>query len=601
MNVFMLFDHAWLSALADHLWQSTLTVAVAWLLTLALRHAPARARFWVWMAASIKFLVPLALVSALAASVASWSHTQFVLPAHGTEHSAAVWMQSVSQPLQQRAFSSSARSEMGAAVANPWQQVKRILLPALVGMWLVGFVLLVLSWLRQWFEVRRLVRAAMPIELDLAAGIEVRLSDTALEPGIFGIMRPVLLLPEGVLSHLSEPQLRAVIEHELAHMRRRDNLTAMLHMGVAALFWFHPAVWWIRTRLLAEREQACDEAVLQSGNAAELYAESILSVCRLYVESPLPCLSGITGSDLKRRIVYIMKGEAPRALGMRRKLLLCVTAFAAVSIPVLPGLIQIDRVHAQAATSPAKVPTAFDVISIHVHKPGANDGMGIGFGDGKFDGTNVDLVTLFMNAYDIRSGLIFGIPAWAKGKDWDIHAKTVDPTPEEVKKMNLTEEQERQFAVNMLAERFHAKAHWETRELPTYDLVLEKNGPKFSENAAQNAADVKSIPSGGMSSNWSPTEHKIKFNGAPMKSLVFSLASDLNRDIIDQTGLTGKYSFVLKFTPQDAPPDSSDSGAGDAGPSIFTALQEQLGLKLVPSKGPVKVLVIDHVEMPTEN
>ena len=128
-----------------------------------------------------------------------------------------------------------------------------------------------------------------------------------LEPGVFGDpSTPSSSSPKASPPASPPPNSTAILAHELSHIRRRDNLTAAIHMAVEALFWFHPAVWWIKARLLEERERACDEAVLQSGNEAEVYAESILNVCRFYVESPLTCVSGVTGSDLKQRIVRIM-------------------------------------------------------------------------------------------------------------------------------------------------------------------------------------------------------------------------------------------------------------------------------------------------------
>ena len=104
-------------------------------------------------------------------------------------------------------------------------------------------------------------------------------------------------------------ELRAVIAHEMCHLERRDNLTAALHMLVQALFWFYPLVWWLGARLLDERERACDEAVVASGNNAETYAESVLKVCRIYLHSPLACTIGVSGADLKRRMEAIMSGR----------------------------------------------------------------------------------------------------------------------------------------------------------------------------------------------------------------------------------------------------------------------------------------------------
>ena len=119
------------------------------------------------------------------------------------------------------------------------------------------------------------------------------------EPGVFGVFRPILLLPEGIGARLNEPQLEAILAHELCHVRRRDNLTATIHMAVQAVFWFHPLVWWLGARLVDERERACDEEVLRLGNRPQVYAAGILNICKLYVESPLACVSGVTGADLK--------------------------------------------------------------------------------------------------------------------------------------------------------------------------------------------------------------------------------------------------------------------------------------------------------------
>ena len=152
------------------------------------------------------------------------------------------------------------------------------------------------------------------------------------EPGVFGIFRPVLLLPEGILERLSPLQLQAIIAHELCHVRRRDNLTAAIHMVIESIFWFHPLVWWIGSRLVDERERACDEEVLRQGSEPEVYAEGILNVCRFYVESPISCVSGVTGSDLKKRIEAIMTHRIVRSMGLGRKLILAASCMAAFAV-----------------------------------------------------------------------------------------------------------------------------------------------------------------------------------------------------------------------------------------------------------------------------
>ena len=112
-----------------------------------------------------------------------------------------------------------------------------------------------------------MARAAAPMDLDLPHGIQVRSAPTLMEPGIFGILRPVLLLPEGIAERLTPLQLRAIVSHEICHVCRRDNLTSAIHMAVEAIFWFHPLVWWLGARLVEERERACDEEVLRAGSS----------------------------------------------------------------------------------------------------------------------------------------------------------------------------------------------------------------------------------------------------------------------------------------------------------------------------------------------
>ncbi len=138
--------------------------------------------------------------------------------------------------------------------------------------------------------------------------IEIFLSRASLEPGIFGIAQPVLVWPEGISERLDDAHVEAILAHEVGHVRRRDNLFAAIHMLVEAIFWFHPLVWFLGTRLVEEREVACDEEVLELGSERQIYAESILKICEFCVGSPLACVSGVTGADLKKRIVRIMTG-----------------------------------------------------------------------------------------------------------------------------------------------------------------------------------------------------------------------------------------------------------------------------------------------------
>src|SRR6185369_11310464 len=121
--------------------------------------------------------------------------------------------------------------------------------------------------------------------------------DQRIEPGVFGLWRQSILIPEGLEARLSGPQFQAVLAHEWNHAQRRDNLTASVQMVAEGVFWFYPPVWLVGGRLMEERELACDQAVLEEARAED-YAEGVLNVCKLYCSSALRCVAGITGADL---------------------------------------------------------------------------------------------------------------------------------------------------------------------------------------------------------------------------------------------------------------------------------------------------------------
>jgi bla regulator protein blaR1 len=177
--------------------------------------------------------------------------------------------------------------------------------------------------------------------------VPLLLSRASLEPGILGIARPTLIWPDGISKRLDEAHLEAILTHEVRHVRRRDNPSAALHMLVETVFWFYPLVWWLGSRLVEERERACDEDVVALGSDRQVYAESILKVCEFCLGSPLPCVAGVTGADLKKRMVHIMNDRILHNLGFARKLLLTVAAALAIALPVTLGLFTATPGHAQ--------------------------------------------------------------------------------------------------------------------------------------------------------------------------------------------------------------------------------------------------------------
>ncbi len=302
--------------LLDHLWQSTLFAAAAGALTLLFRGHGAGVRHGLWFAASLKFLVPFSLLAAAGERLRpplepALPALLFVLQPAARPFAAALPLLAPSG---------------GAVDATPW----------LLGLWALGFAMVSIVWLQRWLRLRAGVAAAT--RLPVAAPVPVRSSGLLLEPGLVGIWKPVLLLPEGIAARLSPDELQAILAHELCHLRRRDNLTAAIHMLVEALFWFYPPVWWLGARLIAERERACDEGVLATGNDPQTYAQGILKVCRFYLSSPLACAAGVSGADLNQRMETIMENKFVVRLNRLQKLLLGAAGAAILAAPVLTGL-----------------------------------------------------------------------------------------------------------------------------------------------------------------------------------------------------------------------------------------------------------------------
>src|SRR5260221_566213 len=232
--------------LINHLWQSTLFAVAAGLLTVAFRKNRAQVRHWLWFSASFKFLVPFTLLMTLG------SHLQWapVTQKKATQIAASdisFTMMQISHP-----FPDVLPLPPSTKVARDWA------LLAILSVWACGFACVAMIRFRGWLRIRAAVRASTPI--DIPATVEVRSSPGLLEPGVVGLLRPILLVPAGIAGRLTPPQLEAVLAHELCHVHRRDNLFASIHMIVEAMFWFHPLVWWIGAKLLEESERACAES-----------------------------------------------------------------------------------------------------------------------------------------------------------------------------------------------------------------------------------------------------------------------------------------------------------------------------------------------------
>lgn len=356
---------------ADHIWQSTLFAGAAALVALALKQHQARARYWIWMAASVKFLVPFSLLVVLGSHLGWTGARPIARPAVSVADAVVV----VSQPFSRPSVEvSQAPAATLIAPSEPVATPSRI--PSvLLTLWMAGCLAVVLARGLSWRRVSRAIRSAAPSrdgrELDAlrrvghAAGLRTPVpllrSDSALEPAVVGVFTSALLWPAVISDELDDAQMEAILAHELSHVQRRDNLAAALHMVVETVFWFHPVVWWITSRLVDARERACDEAVIAHGADPQAYAEGILKVCRLCLASPLPCVGGVTGSNLTKRIEQIMTDRPARVLKLGKKLLLSALAVAVVSGPIVIGLTHPISVRAQSAIDTLISPVAESV------------------------------------------------------------------------------------------------------------------------------------------------------------------------------------------------------------------------------------------------
>lgn len=287
-------------------------------------------------------------------------------------------------------------------------------------------------------------------------------------------------------------------------------------------------------------------------------------------------------------------------VGRRNRLLLRSVAWIAFAAPAIFA-------QATAGPQPAPTPTqtgaptqplAFDVVSIKPHNPAG----GISFRplpDGGFIAKGTILKDVACEAYDVLPSACLGGPAWFTSDRFDIEAKPDGAVAEHLR--SLTPEQWKKVRDRMIqalfADRLKLKFHQETRELPIFALVVSKGGLKVHEAKAGDTypkgikgTDGQSLGSGSTSVG----NGKLTAQGISMDRLAEQLTDELGHIVQDHTGLSGVYDFTLHYS-------DDDTSADSAAPSIFTAIQEQLGLKLESTKSPVSVLVIDHVEKPSEN
>lgn len=262
----------------------------------------------------------------------------------------------------------------------------------------------------------------------------------------------------------------------------------------------------------------------------------------------------------------------------------------------------------------APAPSTFEVASIKPNTSGSGNSRSSTRPDGSYVATNVSARMIILTAYRLRPFELIGGPSWLDGDRFDVNAKPPQGTPEAQLPVLLQA---------LLAERFKLATHRETREQPIYTLILARTdgrlGPRLTPSTADCSPAARAVrasgtgaatappqpgsrPVCGMNTSVNNSSGIIRAGGRTIAELLPSLGSLTDRTVVDRTGLSGSFDVELDWNAAPLRSNTPDTAAGAAaadGPSFFTALQEQLGLKLEGARGPVDVVVIDRVEPPT--
>jgi uncharacterized protein (TIGR03435 family) len=410
--------------------------------------------------------------------------------------------------------------------------------------------------------------------------VQLLVDEDAVGPMTGGVFRPLLALPQDA-RQWAPVALRHAIVHELEHIRRADWLMLCTARVGCALYWFHPLVWMCWRNLRLDAERACDDAVLGLAEP-EAYANQLLTLAeRLASHRTGTALAMANRSDLATRVTAVLDASRPRGRAGFHW-----TAVAAVAAVLLIALIAPLRAVAIAQANDGRR-VAFEVASIKLNTSGSLNRGTRGAPDGSVQVTNMSVMDLITFAYGVRDAEVFDGPGWLRSSLYDIAAKAPAGT---------TARQTPRMMQSLLEERFQLRIRRENRDMPVYSLRVASGGPRF-EPAKEGSCGTEPARSAreitrscGYNMLSSATFDMVM---APIAKLVAALSGVTGRRVVDETGLTGTYSLHLDFAPEQAQDASR--------PSIFTAVREQLGLRLASTRSPVEVLVIESAEKPTEN
>jgi uncharacterized protein (TIGR03435 family) len=484
-----------------------------------------------------------------------------------------------------------------------------------VAVWLVGAIALSIRLIGGWVVAARirskLVRPAQPewqqrlnrlkARVGVTRPVNLLISALVQAPAVVGWLRPVVLVPIGALAGLPSEQVEALLIHELAHIRRHDYLVNIVQSITEALLFYHPAVWWVSGHIRTERELCCDDIAVSLSGDAFTYALALVEI-----ESSRPAhlhaAMAAHGGLLADRIA--------RLLGQSRPVSRTLSG-PAVIVSAILLMMAAYGMFGQSADSPrfevASIKLETSAVPRHIVRPLPGGGLHT---------ENASVRMLMQNAFALQSFQLAGGPGWIDSDGYDIDAKAAGSANQRQMWLMLQ---------SLLEDRFKLKVHRETKELPVYALTAAKSGLKLPRPTEGGCASptpdastaawaggrmqppgegrTPQAPCGSVSVMLRPSGARMQGGKIPMPELIRMLSMVLGSTVIDKTGFTQLFDVRLDFLPDETtpalppPPGPPD----DSGASILIAMQEQLGLKLESTKGPVEVLVIDHVERPTEN
>jgi uncharacterized protein (TIGR03435 family) len=501
------------------------------------------------------------------------------------------------------------------------------LIPWIVPVWLTGVLILLVRMSAAWWRVRALHRLALTAVSGrwqaaangLARRVGLHRAIRIVElpqidvPLVVGCLRPIVVLPIAAISQLNTAQVEAILAHELAHVRRHDYLVNLMQTIAETLLFYHPAVWWLSARIRDEREHCCDDVAVAVCGDRFAYAVALTEIETMRGRE-VGLAPAVTGGSLLCRVQRILRTDVSDDSR--------TSSFALALIAA--GAVMAAAFNVMAQDSPPAEPQEkFEVAAVRPNTSGSNQvSMGIQPG-GRYTAVNVPLVMLIRSAYRLQDTQLVGAPDWIATERYDITAKGegefASPAP------GGAPGRQQLMLQSLLEERFKLKVHRETRDFPIYALVVARANGKLGPQMSPSTTDCEARAAKRRGGNPPPPpppgiKPDVKCGmhmgfgqitgETTMTNFARALVQVVQRTVIDRTGLTGNFNFDVKWTPDTLPrrppgmlPNERIRINGveidPDGPSIFTALQEQLGLKLDSTRGPVEVLVVDHIDRPT--